>query len=117
MKQSCRAIVGLAKYLLNECGFDYVLPGKIQSDIIEFRFGHIRQISGANYCISMRQLLESDRKLRTLSLVKYSKISVKQIEETAKTGPNLAHDAIAKAESIYGDFCFSTFCPLKMTLL
>ena len=70
LKQTCQAIAGLAKYLFNSCGFNYVLLGKIQSDTIEGRFGHIRQLSGANYYISMRQLLESDRKLRTLSLLK-----------------------------------------------
>ena len=74
LKQTCQAIAGLAKYLFNSC--DYVLLGKIQSDIIEERFGHIRQLSGANYYISMR--LETNRKLRTLSLLKYSQISVKE---------------------------------------
>ena len=81
LSQTCQSITGLSKYLMNECGFKYVLFGPIQSDTIEGRFGHIRQLSGANYFISMRQLYESDQKLRTLSLLKYSQISLKEIED------------------------------------
>ena len=103
LKQTCQAIVGLAKYLFNTCGFNYVLLGKIQSDTIEGRFGHIRQLSGANYYISMRQLLESDRKLRALSLVKYSRISVKEIDQAAKAQDSTAPEVTAKAELLYGD--------------
>ena len=107
VKQTCRAITGLAKYLINFCGFKYVLLGKIQSDTIEGRFGHIRQLSGANYYISMRQLFESDRKLRTLSLLKYSRISVNQIEETVKSGEKTDDAVVVKAESLYGDLMFN----------
>ena len=83
--QTYRGITGLAKYLINYCSFKYVLLNKIQSDTIEGRFGRIRQLSGANYYISMRQLLESDRKLQTLLLVKYSRISISHINQVAKS--------------------------------
>ena len=43
--------------------------GKIQSNNIEGRFGYIRQLSGVNYYVSMRQLHESERKLRRISLI------------------------------------------------
>ena len=69
---------------MSECGFKYVLLGHIQSDTIEGRFGHIRQLRGANYFISMRQLYESDRKLRTLSWLKCSQTSLQEIEDAAK---------------------------------
>ena len=72
LRQTCRGITGLAKYLINYCGFEYALLGKIQSNTIKGRLGRIHLLNGGNYYISMRQLLESDRKLRTLSLVKYS---------------------------------------------
>ena len=109
IRQSCQAIVGLSRYLINECGFKYILLGKIQSDNIESRFGHIRQLSGANYYLSMRQLLESDRKLRALSLIKYSKISVNQINEAAKTANNATQEVMSKAESLYGDLSLNIF--------
>ena len=51
----------------------------------------------------MRQLLESDRKLRTLSLVKYSRISISHIDQVAKSTKNVENVVIAKAESLYGD--------------
>ena len=51
----------------------------------------------------MRQLLESDRKLRTLSLVKYSRISISHIDQVAKSTKNVENEVIAKAESLYGD--------------
>ena len=106
-KQTCQAIAGLAKYLFNFCGFNYVLLGKIQSDTIEERFGHIRQLSGANYYISMR--LETNRKLRTLSLLKYSRISVKEIDLVAKEAHNPEHKegVTAKSESLYNNLQFN----------
>ena len=94
---------------MNECGFKYVLLGHIQSDTIEGRFGHIRQLSGANYFISMRQLYESDRKLRTLSLLKYSQISLKEIEDAAKAREERTaiQEVIFRAESLYADMSFN----------
>ena len=93
---------------MNECGFKYVLLGHIQSDTIEGRFGHIRQLSGANYFISMRQLYESDQKLRTLSL-KYSQISLKKIEDAAKAREERTaiQEVIFRAESLYADMSFN----------
>ena len=52
------------------------------TDNIESLFGRIRQFSEANY-ESMRQLLESHRKLRTVSLINNFKILVNQINEPA----------------------------------
>ena len=94
---------------MNECGFKYVLLGHIQSDTIEGRFGNIRQLSGANYFISMRQLYESDRKLRTLSLLKYSQISLKEIEDAAKAKEERTaiQEVIFRAESLYADMSFN----------
>ena len=78
------AITGRAKYLINFCAFKHALLGKIQSDMIKGRIGRIPQLGGANYFISTCQLLESDQKLKTLSLVKCSHISVSDIEKAVK---------------------------------
>ena len=50
----------------------------------------------------MRQLYESDRKLRALSLIKYSKVSLKDIANAAKACITDATPAnvIAQADSI-----------------
>ncbi|KAH7977923.1 hypothetical protein HPB49_003950 [Dermacentor silvarum] len=42
----------------------YVLLGKFQTDSLEDRFGRYRQLSGANYNVSIRQIDESETKLR-----------------------------------------------------
>ena len=55
----------------------------------------------------MRRLLESDRKLRTLSLVKYSRISISHIDQVAKSTKNVENEVITKAESFYGDLQFN----------
>lgn len=51
-------------YCLKELGMQYVLLGKFQTDCLEDRFGRYRQLSGANYHVSIRQIYESETKLR-----------------------------------------------------
>ena len=57
------------------------------------------------WIISIRQLLESDLKLRTLSLVKYSHIIARDIEQAARASHTAVHDSIA--ETLYGDLQFN----------
>ena len=52
-------------------GFQYVLTALFQSDPLEKRFGIYRQMSGSNYFVSVRQIFESERKLKVQSLLKY----------------------------------------------
>ena len=58
----------------------------------------------------MRQLYESDRELRTLSLLKYSQISLKEIEAAAKAREERTaiQEVIFRAESLYADMSFNT---------
>ena len=89
-----------------------MLLGKIQSDTIEERLGRIWQSNGAIYFISMRQLLESDRKLKTLLHVKYSLISVvdienSDIEKAVKENRCVNQDAIFKEEMLFGEMMFN----------
>lgn len=46
--------------------FSFVLLGKFQSDPLEGRFGYYRQLSGGNFYISCRQLLQAEKKIRLL---------------------------------------------------
>lgn len=64
------SLLELIKYLLNKCILKYVLLGKFQNDDIESRFGRYRQMSGGNYHITVTQVLESERRLKSLSLIK-----------------------------------------------
>lgn len=104
LRHTCLALADCASYLLDRLAFNYVLLGQLQSDAIESRFGWLRQLSGANYFISMRQVLEGDRKIRALSLLKYSRLSLEDIDEAIQTGvpvskstDNVTADAIAEA--------------------
>ena len=108
--QSCQAISGLCKYLINKCNFRYVLIGKIQSGSIESRFGHLRQLSGLDYFISMRQLFENDRKLRAISLLKYSAISINDVEAAVKEkSKELVKNILHKAELLHADLMLNIF--------
>lgn len=68
---TCRGLVGLSKYLLNSHGdhIQYVLLGKIQSDRIEGRFGHLRKLAGGNFWASVRQFFEGEAVIRVRSLI------------------------------------------------
>ena len=107
LHQTCEAITQMSKYLLEICGFNYVLLGKIQSDMIERRFSRIRQLSGANYYISMRQLQESDRKIRSISLLKYSQISIAEIDIIVKTKCTSNNKLMATAEALQAELLFN----------
>lgn len=67
--QTLRAICALCIDLVNNHGFSYVLTGKLLSDPIEARFGCYRQMAGANYYMSMRQLLDAEKKIRVYNLL------------------------------------------------
>ena len=80
LRHTCLALADCCSHLLDRLGFNYVLLGSLQSDAIESRFGWLRQLSGANYYISTRQVLEGDKKIRALSLLKFSRISLAEID-------------------------------------
>ena len=67
--QTSEALVHLSDYLINEKGLDYVLFGKVSSDNLEGRFSWYRQSSGANYHISVLQIIQSEKTIRTRSLI------------------------------------------------
>lgn len=97
----------MARYLLQHCDFKYVLLGLIQSDNIEARFGWYRQLSGANYFISMRQLHESEKKIRAISLLKYSGFSVKDID-AASTFKKVDSAVLAEeAAAVHGELMYN----------
>ena len=72
----CESLRNISSYLLNVCGFSYVLLGNIQSDVLEKRFGRYRQMSGSNYFISVRQVLESEKKLKIYNYLSHCNMKV-----------------------------------------
>ena len=92
---TCLSLADCAAYLLDKLGFSYVLLGHLQSDAIESRFGWLRQLSGANYFISMKQVLDSDKKIRALSLLKFSSLSVTDIDDAIQPDRAAVMDSAA----------------------
>ena len=74
--QTSIASVALAKHMITERNYKYVLLGQFQSDAIEKRFGWYRQLSGANYFVSVWQVLEAEKSIRVKSLVKHSDMKI-----------------------------------------
>lgn len=70
LTHTIKTMLELCDYLLNVLNFEYILLGKFQSDDLEGRFGRYRGMSGSNYNITVKQILESERKLKILSLLK-----------------------------------------------
>ncbi|GFV53760.1 transposable element P transposase [Trichonephila clavipes] len=64
LRHTVNTIPELIKYLLTEQNFKYVLTGKFQTDRLEARFGQYRQMSGANYHVTVQEILQSENKLR-----------------------------------------------------
>nr|XP_037275089.1 uncharacterized protein LOC119167674 [Rhipicephalus microplus]XP_037287660.1 uncharacterized protein LOC119180650 [Rhipicephalus microplus] len=62
--------IKLVAYCLEDLEFDYVLLGKFQTDCLEERFGKYRPLSRSQYHVSIRQIYESERKLRLQSALK-----------------------------------------------
>ncbi|KAF8789514.1 hypothetical protein HNY73_007447 [Argiope bruennichi] len=69
-KVTTNAITEIAVYYKEKFGLDFILPGKFQTDNLESRFGLYRQISGGNDHICIRQLFETEKKIRIRSLLK-----------------------------------------------
>lgn len=75
----CCSVYNITLHLLTIKSFKYVLTGYFQSDPIEARFVKYRQMSGANFFISVKQLMESEKKIKLVSLLKSSGITLAEI--------------------------------------
>lgn len=62
-----KCMIDLTYYCTSELKMSYILPGKIQTDELESRFGLYRRLAGTQYHISIRQLYEVESKLRVFS--------------------------------------------------
>jgi hypothetical protein len=63
------AVIEIANYCLAELNFKYFLPGKIQTDALEARFGKYRTMAGSQYLITLRQIFEVESKIRMQNLI------------------------------------------------
>lgn len=87
---ACFVVRQLILHLLEECDFKYAITGYLQSDAIESRFGQYRQMSGGNFFVSVTQVLESEKKIKLVSLLKHSGIALSTIVESNEIDVNSA---------------------------
>ena len=109
-QQTFKGIVGLTQHLLEEKGFQYVLLGFFNSDPLEGRFGWWRQLSGANFYISVRQVLENEKKVRSLSLLQSNLLKDIILNDSG------ASASVVTDES-HGDMILQNAPPLNMRCL
>ncbi|KAJ3644415.1 hypothetical protein Zmor_022148 [Zophobas morio] len=62
--RSTSILLKFAEYSLTTLKVNYILPEKCETDNLEERFGLYRRLSGSNYHVSVRQILESEKKCR-----------------------------------------------------
>ncbi|XP_049805645.1 uncharacterized protein LOC126248581 [Schistocerca nitens] len=63
------AVVEIARYCTEELGMSYLLTAKLQTDVLERRFGKYRQLAGSQYNVSVTQVYEAEKKLRIQSVM------------------------------------------------
>ena len=82
LRLSAQSLLALVKYCISELHFKYILLGKVQTDLLESRFGQYRQMAGGQYHISVRQLCETEGRIRLQNaLPRMSSDDLRGIEE------------------------------------
>uniref|UniRef100_A0A1B0GH08 Putative transposase n=1 Tax=Lutzomyia longipalpis TaxID=7200 RepID=A0A1B0GH08_LUTLO len=62
--------IEIIEYSFQHFSIQYFLPGKLQSDCIEARFGKYRYLSGCTYHVSVCNVFENEKKLRIREILK-----------------------------------------------
>ncbi|KAE9530052.1 hypothetical protein AGLY_011514 [Aphis glycines] len=70
LKITIKSTIDLVEYLLNECGFEYVLSAKTNQDCLEKFFGIIRQVASPNDHPSTPSFLQLYRMLSVYCVIK-----------------------------------------------
>ena len=60
-------LVLLVKDLLDNHKLKYVMRGRFQTDNLEARFGQYRMLSGTNYLVSVKEVIQSEKKMKVKS--------------------------------------------------
>ena len=85
----CKVVYNLIVTLLSDFNFRFVLTGFLQSDPLESRFGRFRQMSGGNFFISVKQIIQSEKKIRLSSILHHSGISLDRINVSDDVSPHV----------------------------
>lgn len=114
---SCtEGMISLLDDAFKTCNIQEFFPGYVQTNDLEKRFGVYRQSSGCNYGVTIKQIMETEKKLRIKTLIKqfpdeiratrYTKKEYKIVDYTAYLDL-LDSDYIAKFEDYdHGSFMY-----------
>ena len=91
LSATCNSLADLSEYLLHEKGLNYILLGKFQTDQLERRFGRYRQLHGGNYYISVRQLLQSEKKIKVSAALLHDKLNFQALSQMSDSDSSESH--------------------------
>ena len=103
--QSTSAIVQFIKYSLSELKISYVLPGMLQTDDLERRFGRYRNLSGCTYHVSLNDLLESEKKIRIQNIFRHHSDDYTELKFSENQCNNIASIFSYSPSSDYLENC------------
>jgi hypothetical protein len=89
----CDSLSTFAVHLLQN-RFRFVLFGHIQTDELEHRFGRFRQMSGSNYYISVKQLLQSEKTIKIASSLKHTQLSPMDLSSVGVNDGQIAETTV-----------------------
>lgn len=114
LKHTTKSLVNLVQYLFETFEIKYVLLGKFQTDKLEGRFGKYRQMSGSHFHISVTQVLESEKKLKILSLLKlksskFGTFSLKEFSFSDKDENDSSSAQLSQNISVFSEIIHKPF--------
>jgi hypothetical protein len=66
----------LCPYMFETLQVKYILLGKFQTDCLEYRFAQYRRLSGTNFHVAVREIIESEKKLKLMSVLSLKSASL-----------------------------------------
>jgi len=79
LRHTLQTMIKLCPYLMEQLQLKYVLTGKFQTDSLEYRFAQYRRLAGTNYHVSVREIMESEKKLKLMSVLTLQSSSLGRI--------------------------------------
>jgi len=100
LRHTLKTMVCLCKYLLVQLHFKYVLTGKFQTDCLEYRFAQYRGLSGTTYHVSVREIIESEKKLKLLSVLSlksasFGRVSISQFSKDCSVTNSVSAESVS----------------------
>jgi hypothetical protein len=71
LRHTISTLLDMISHLLSDMKFSYVLTGRFQLVMLEFRFGQYCQMSGLVYRVPVWQVKECEKKLKIVSLLHF----------------------------------------------